>query len=121
VGRSPICHLWTADANSHVPSQSPAVALRGHFQNGIFVAWQGNGMVCVSQTRPHCVNHQMGKTRSKPLVERHGRGAAWYVWFGPKRMYTLSPLKKCCVVKIFTKRAHTHTQFFNVDIALYFS
>jgi hypothetical protein len=28
-------------------------------------------MVCVNQTRPHCVN-QMGKTQSKPLVERHG-------------------------------------------------
>jgi hypothetical protein len=28
-------------------------------------------MVCVNQTRPHCVN-QMGKTQSKPLAERHG-------------------------------------------------
>jgi hypothetical protein len=35
----------------------------------------GNGMVCVNQTRPHCVN-QMGKTQSKPLDERHGRGTA---------------------------------------------
>jgi hypothetical protein len=33
-------------------------------------------MVCVNQTRPHCVN-QMGKTQSKPLAERHGRGTAW--------------------------------------------
>jgi hypothetical protein len=33
-------------------------------------------MVCVNQTRPHCVN-QMGKTQFKPLVERHGRGTAW--------------------------------------------
>jgi hypothetical protein len=33
-------------------------------------------MVCVNQTRPHCVN-QMGKTQSKPLAERHGRGKAW--------------------------------------------
>jgi hypothetical protein len=32
-----------------------------------------NGMVCVNQTRPHCVN-QMGKTQSKPLAERHDRG-----------------------------------------------
>jgi hypothetical protein len=30
-------------------------------------------MECVKQTRPHCVN-QMGKTQSKPLAERHGRG-----------------------------------------------
>jgi len=30
----------------------------------------------VNQTRPHCVN-QMGKTHSKPLAARHGRGTAW--------------------------------------------
>jgi hypothetical protein len=35
----------------------------------------GNGMVCMHQTRPHCVN-QMGKTQSKALAERHGRGTA---------------------------------------------
>jgi hypothetical protein len=33
-------------------------------------------MVCVNQTRPHCVN-QVGKTQSKPLAERHDRGTAW--------------------------------------------
>jgi hypothetical protein len=38
----------------------------------------GNGLTCVNQTRPHCVN-QIGKTQSKPLAERHGRGTAWYV------------------------------------------
>jgi hypothetical protein len=36
----------------------------------------GRGMASVNQTRPHCVN-QMGKTHSKPLVARHGRGTAW--------------------------------------------
>jgi len=35
----------------------------------------------VNQTRPHCVN-QMGKTHSKPLAARHGRGTACYVWIG---------------------------------------
>jgi hypothetical protein len=35
----------------------------------------GNGMACVNQTRPHCVN-QMGKTQSNYLAERHGRGTA---------------------------------------------
>jgi hypothetical protein len=35
----------------------------------------GNGMACVNQTRPHCVN-QMGNTQSRALVERHGRGTA---------------------------------------------
>jgi hypothetical protein len=68
-----------SDANSHIPCRDPAVALRGRFQNGISVAWQGNGMACVNQTRPHCVN-QRGKTQSKPSAERHGRGTAWYVW-----------------------------------------
>jgi hypothetical protein len=36
-------------------------------------AWDGHGMGSVNQTRPHCVN-LMGKTHSKPLAERHGRG-----------------------------------------------
>jgi hypothetical protein len=35
-----------------------------------------SGMASVNQTRPHCVN-QMGKTHSKPLAARHGRGTAW--------------------------------------------
>jgi hypothetical protein len=51
------------------------MALRGRLQKGTLVAWQGNGMACVNQTRPHCVN-QMGKTQSNDLVERHGRGTA---------------------------------------------
>ena len=33
-------------------------------------------MASVNQTRPRCVN-QMGKTHSKPLAARHGRGTAW--------------------------------------------
>ena len=33
-------------------------------------------MASVNQTRPHCVN-QMGKTHSKPLAARNGRGTAW--------------------------------------------
>jgi hypothetical protein len=52
------------------------VALRSRFQNGIVVAWHGRGMACVKQTWPYCVN-QMGKTQSKPLAARHGRGTAW--------------------------------------------
>jgi hypothetical protein len=47
---------------------------------GIARARNGRGMACVKQTRPHCVN-QVGKTQSKPLAARHGRGMgmAWYV------------------------------------------
>ena len=39
-------------------------------------AWHGRGMARVNQTRPHCVN-EMGRTHSKPLAARHGRGTAW--------------------------------------------
>jgi hypothetical protein len=35
----------------------------------------GNGLACVNQTWPHCVN-QMGKTQSNDLAELHGRGTA---------------------------------------------
>jgi hypothetical protein len=87
AGRSPTCCLWTADANSHTPCRSPAVALRGRFQNGIFVAWQGNGMACVNQKWSHCVN-QMGKTQSKPLAKWHDKGTARYVWI---RLYSVTP------------------------------
>ena len=45
-------------------------------KNGMVRAWHGRGMASVNQTRPHCVN-QMGKTHSKPLGSRHGRGTAW--------------------------------------------
>ena len=38
-------------------------------------AWHGRGMASVNQTRTYCVN-QMGKTHSKPLAARHGRGTA---------------------------------------------
>jgi hypothetical protein len=52
-------------------SQQPccAVALRR-------TAWSEHGMASVNQTQPQCVN-QMGKTHSKPLAARHGRGTAW--------------------------------------------
>jgi len=45
-------------------------------KNGMVRAWHGRGMASVNQTRPHSVN-QMGKTHSKPLAARHGRGTAW--------------------------------------------
>ena len=68
--RSPICRLSTAHVNSHMPCRAHAallpccvVSLRTRFQNGMVGARQGHGMVCVNQTRSHCVN-QMGKTQS---------------------------------------------------------
>jgi len=44
-------------------------------EHGMGAAWAWHGMASVNQTRPHCVN-QMGKTHSKPLAARHGRGTA---------------------------------------------
>ena len=55
-----------------------AVVCRGLEKNGMVRAWHGCSMASVNQTRPHCVN-QMGKTHSKPLAARHGRGTACYV------------------------------------------
>ena len=49
---------------------------RGLEKNGMVGAWHGHGMASVNQTWPHCVN-QMGKTHSKSLAARHGRGTAW--------------------------------------------
>jgi hypothetical protein len=66
-GRPMLIHTYHA-----IPMPCYAVALRGHFQNGMVVSWQGNGMVCVNQTRLNCVN-QIGKTQYKPLAERRGR------------------------------------------------
>jgi len=58
---------------------------RGLEKNGMVGAWHGQSMARLNQTRPHCVN-QMGKTHSKPLAARHGRGmgTACYVWIGLK-------------------------------------
>ena len=55
---------------------STAVLCCGLEKNGMVGAGHGHGMASVNQTRPHCVN-QMGKTHSKPLAARHGRGTAW--------------------------------------------
>jgi hypothetical protein len=66
-----------------MPMPLCAVVLRSRFQNEIVVAWYGRGMVYVNQTRPLCVN-QMGRTQSKPLAARHGRGTAWYMWISLK-------------------------------------
>ena len=43
--------------------------------------WHGRRMASVYHTRPHDIN-LMGKTHSKPLAARHGRGTACYVWIG---------------------------------------
>jgi hypothetical protein len=71
-GRPMLIHTYHAPTLPRT-CRDPVVALTGRFQNGIFVAWQGKGMVCVNQTLPHCVN-QVEKTQSKPLRERHGNG-----------------------------------------------
>jgi hypothetical protein len=49
------------------------VLCRGPEKNGMVRAGHGRDMASVNQPRPHCVN-RMGKTHSKPLSTRHGRG-----------------------------------------------
>ena len=69
--------LRVVAGRSRTRAGSPqAVGCRGLEKNGMVRAWHGRGMASVNQTRPHCVN-QMGKTHSKPLTARHGRGTAW--------------------------------------------
>jgi len=53
-----------------------AMLCRGLEKNDMVRARYLRGMSRVNQTRPDCVN-QMGKTHSKPLEARHGRGTAW--------------------------------------------
>jgi hypothetical protein len=76
AGRQPIGRLSTA------------VLCRGLEKNNMVRALHGHSMVNVNQTWPHCVN-QMGKTHSKPLVARYGRGTACYVWIGLYWVITL--------------------------------
>ena len=80
-----------AVSDSHLPCSDHAILLKATAQhgrlstavlcrvlekNGVVGAWHGHGMASVNQTRQHCVN-QMGKTHSKPLAARDGRGRAW--------------------------------------------
>ena len=78
------------------PQHSTAVSRRSCCsleKNGMVGAWHGHCMASVNQTRPHCVN-QMGKTHSKPLSARHGRGngmgTACYVWIGLNSLHGIS-------------------------------
>ena len=65
-------------SDSHLPCRAHAMLrpCRGLEKNGMVGTWHGRGMANVNQARPRCVN-QMGKTHSKPLAARHGRGTAW--------------------------------------------
>ena len=69
-------HVVLLKATANHGHLSKAVLCRDLEKNGVVRAWHGRGMASVNQTRPHCIN-QMGKTHSKPLGARHGRGTAW--------------------------------------------
>ena len=58
------------------PCHDPTMLCCGLEKNSMVGSWHGHGMASVNQTRQHCVN-QMGKTHSKPLAARDGRGRAW--------------------------------------------
>jgi len=70
------CHALTMPffsrpQHSTAVSQRPCCALALRIQ-----ARSEHGMASMNQTRPHCVN-QIGKTHSKPLAARYGRGTSW--------------------------------------------
>ena len=69
-------HAFLLKATAQHGRRETAVLCSGLEKNGIVAAWHGHGLASVNQTRPHCVN-QIGKTHSKPLAARRGRGAAW--------------------------------------------
>ena len=68
-------HAVLLKATAQHDRLSKAVLCCGLEKNGMVGARHGHGMVNVNQTRPRCVN-QMGKTHSKPLAARNGRGTA---------------------------------------------
>ena len=69
-------HAVLLKATAQHGRRETAMLCRGLEKNGMVRAWHGSGMANVNQTRPHCVN-QTGKTHSKTLAARHGRGTAW--------------------------------------------
>ena len=70
------CHAPTMPFFSR-PRHSTAVSRRPFCVMDLRItAWSDHGMTSMNQTRLHCVN-RMGKTHSKPLAARHGRGTAW--------------------------------------------
>jgi hypothetical protein len=62
-------------------------------------------MVCVNQTRPHCVN-QTGKTQSTALAERHARGTAWEQYGMCELVFTL--LGGCVDLQMVTAISGQH-------------
>ena len=69
-------HVVLLKATAQHDRRATAVLCCGLEKNGMVGARHGHGMTSVKQTRPHSVN-QMGKTYSKSLAARHGRGKAW--------------------------------------------
>jgi hypothetical protein len=69
-------HAVLLKTTAHHDRRETAMLFCGLEKKGMFRAWHGRGVASVNQTRPHCVK-QMGKTHSKLLAARHGRGMAW--------------------------------------------
>ena len=69
-------HAVLLKATAQHGPRGTAMLCRDLEKNGMVRAWHLRGLASVNHTRPHCVN-QMGKTHSKPLAARHGRGKAW--------------------------------------------
>ena len=89
AGPMPCSDYAVLKATAQQGRRETAVLCHGLEKNGMVRAWHGLGMASVNQTRTHCVN-QMGKTHSKLLVSRHGRGTAWARYAMCESTFTVS-------------------------------
>jgi hypothetical protein len=79
------------------------------------------GMACVNQTRPHCVN-QMGKTHSKALAERHGRGTTWERHGMCKSALSVQlAMHICCIILSSVAYPSVHCFFRIISLTALFS
>jgi hypothetical protein len=79
AGRSPTCHLWTADANSHMPYHAHAALCRGLEKS--LVERHGRGMARARHGIRESDAAKLCKTNGKDTIStlggRHSRGIAW--------------------------------------------
>jgi len=85
-------------------------------KNSMVGAWHGRGMASVNQTRPHCVN-QMGKTHSKHLAARNGRGKAW-----ARHDMCESAFNSFCILKryVMQRRSFCCTRYIAWNVITFF-
>jgi hypothetical protein len=99
-GRPMLIHTYHADAALCCGLEKSRSERPGR---GMARAGNGRGTACVNQTRLHCVN-KMGKTQSKLLAARYGRGTAW-----ARQEHSMVCMNLPLLVVNFDTRARTMT------------